>query len=444
MHKNALLNPAHSPVKADIEEWQDYKFGMFIHWGLYSILGKGEWVMFNQPIDKDEYRKLADQFTAEAFNVSNWVQAAKSAGMKYMVLTTRHHDGFSLFDSKTSFEDFTSMNSAAHRDFVAEYATACREAGLGVGLYYSPLDWRMPGYFLPQLYTKSAEQLVEQCHNQVRELLTSYGKIDVLWYDGGEDFWLCHGMNLHKSNAKFSEEAQVANFWRADELDAMVRELQPGIVISNRTGMRQYGDFLTPEGKVGEFNIKQPWETCDTLAGTWGWMPGAQMKSLRECIQLLIRVVTGGGNLLLNVGPMADGTIEERQAARLQEIGKWLNLYGDSIYKTKGGPILNGTWGGTTWNENKLYVHVIDWKQNEIKIPKLGSNILNITSLTSTEVIVTETADMMYLTVPEADKQAIDTIFVVEYDKNVGEVYAEFDEKLFIQGKDIVSDALIV
>lgn len=248
--------------KPHIEAWKDRRFGMFMHWGLYSILGEGEWAMFNKPIDKDEYRLLLERFTAEKFNPRVWVDAAKAAGMKYMVLTARHHDGFSLFNSKYSVDDFTSMRAAIKRDIVAEYTRACREAGLGVGLYYSPMDWRLPGYFLPRLYKRSADQMREQCHQQVRELLTNYGKIDVLWYDGGEDFWLSHGMNVHKLGTPrapdYEKNPQVPDFWRAAELDAMARKLQPEIVISNRSGMRQFGDFLSPECRVGEFNTAQP------------------------------------------------------------------------------------------------------------------------------------------------------------------------------------------
>ena len=180
-----------------IEDWKDLRYGMFIHWGLYSLLERGEWVMWSEAIDKDEYRKLMHRFTAETFDPHAWAQVAKDAGMKYMVLTTRHHDGFSLWDSPGSYEQFTSMHSAAHRDIVREYVDACREAGLKVGFYYSPLDWRFPGFFFPRMYRQSADQLRKQTFDQVRELLTNYGKIDILWFDGGEDYWLCHGRNLH-------------------------------------------------------------------------------------------------------------------------------------------------------------------------------------------------------------------------------------------------------
>jgi alpha-L-fucosidase len=190
------------------------RFGMFIHWGLYSILGRGEWVMFQERIKAREYARLAKRFRPKSFDAKALARTAAEAGMKYMVLTTRHHDGFCLFDSKVS--DFTAPKTGS-RDFVAEYADACRSAGLKVGFYYSLLDWRFPGYFEPTVrkYQKSAEDLVDQAHAQVKELMSNYGKVDVLWYDGG---WVAHGK---------SGVTDIAAFWRATELNAMVRRLQP-------------------------------------------------------------------------------------------------------------------------------------------------------------------------------------------------------------------------
>jgi alpha-L-fucosidase len=181
--------PFDSPVKATAETekrvawWREAKFGMFIHWGLYAIPGKGEWVMWNNQINVSDYSKLADRFSAPEFSGKAWAKTAKEAGMKYMVMTTKHHDGFAMFDSKA--DPFNAMNSAAHRDFVKEYADAAREAGMRVGFYYSPLDWRFPGYFFPDLYRDNAEAMREKYHRQVTELMTRYGTIDILWYDGG-------------------------------------------------------------------------------------------------------------------------------------------------------------------------------------------------------------------------------------------------------------------
>lgn len=434
--------------KEYIQQWQNLKFGMFIHWGLYAILGRGEWVMFHDAIDKDEYAKLADKFTAERFDARQWASLAKTAGMKYMVLTTRHHDGFSLWDSAASAGDFTSMNSALHRDVVAEYTSACREAGLKVGYYYSPMDWRFEGYFLPRMYHQSALRMKKQCHDQVKELLTQYGKVDILWYDGGEDYWLAHGVDLHHAKDKlradkWEKNPQIADFWEAGKLDKMARDLQPGIVINNRTGSRQYGDFETPECRIGAFNTDIPWETCEIITeGSWGWMPGRKVKSLRKIIHLLVRTVTGGGNFLLNVGPRPDGSIEEEQAERLKQIGRWMDLYGESIYGTRGGPFINDECVGTAWKENKMYIHVLDWQQDDIRIPSTEA-LVNISSLTASKVEWRDENGTIVITVPDDDKTAIDTIITAEYDKNIDEVY-KIGEFALAKSEDDVRGALIV
>lgn len=431
-----------------MENWKDLKFGLFIHFGLYSLLGEDAWAMFQRPMDIEEYAALTDQFDTPAFSAADWVQAAKDAGMQYMVVTARHHDGFSLFDSKAAKGGFTSIHAASGRDYIGEYTAACREAGLKVGVYYSPLDWRFPGYFLPRLYQKSARELVEQCHGQVRELMTQYGKIDILWFDGGEDYWLCHGANLHAMDnmrpEDFREHPQIPDFWKAKELNQMARELQPGIVINNRSGRRQFGDYLTPEGRIGEMNTTTPWETCDTLAGYWGWKPNGMMRSLRECIALLVRVVTGDGNLLLNVGPRPDGSIEPEQVQRLKEIGQWLACYGESIYQTRGGPIPNGPWGGCTWKGNKLYVHVLEWKRDTVRLPLANAAVKRIFCLTGQQAVSREEAGILHLSIPAEQRECMDTIFVLEYEKSVPEAFKGTSAGTFEQGKQYLPEGLIV
>jgi alpha-L-fucosidase len=177
--------------EARIAAWREARFGLFIHWGLYAILQRGEWVQWNEQIPVEEYAKLAGQFQPANFDAKVWVSVAKSAGMKYMVMVTRHHDGFALFNDLGS--DFTSVKTAARRDFVADYVQAARAGGMLVGLYYSPLDWRYPGFFFPDLQLQSAEEMRDQFHRQVKELMSNYGKIDILWFDGGEDNWIGFG-----------------------------------------------------------------------------------------------------------------------------------------------------------------------------------------------------------------------------------------------------------
>src|SRR5581483_178573 len=222
------------------------------------------------------------------FDPDSWAATAKAAGMKYMVLTSRHHDGFSLFDSKAS--DFTSMKTAAHRDFVAEYVTAVRKAGLHVGLYYSPLDWRFPGFFFPDLQRQSAEAMREQYHRQVEELLSNYGQIDVLWFDGGETDWLNFGGDW-VAGAGWKKRPKGEHYkggfsWQHDEVYAAIRRLQPQIIINGRADMPEDFHSREGDGALGNFDNEHPWELCTTLAGAWGYQPNRSPKPLKDCIQL--------------------------------------------------------------------------------------------------------------------------------------------------------------
>jgi alpha-L-fucosidase len=256
----------------DLQWWRDARFGLFIHWGVYAIPGRGEWLMWNERIPFHEYAGLADRFKPLKFDGDAWAEAARAAGAKYAVLTARHHDGFCLFDSRVS--DFTSVKTAAGRDFVAEYVEACRRAGLRVGLYYSPLDWRFPGFFFPNLYRESAEAMKQQTYDQVRELLTNYGRIDILWFDGGGDDWLGFGgiewtgsgWRSRDSDWPQKEHYGGHPLWEPEKLVAMVRQLQPHVVVNDRSGWE--GDFATPERKIGAFDTGRPWETCDCLAAS--------------------------------------------------------------------------------------------------------------------------------------------------------------------------------
>ena len=409
-----------------IENWRDQKFGMFIHWGLYSLHGEGEWAMFLQQIDKDRYRTLEERFTAEKFDADSWAQLAKDAGMRYMVITAKHHDGFSLWESPGSYESFDSMHSAAKRDFIREYTDACRKAGLLVGIYYSPMDWRFPGFFLPELFRENANALVKQNYDQIKELVSNYGQVDILWYDGGEDF--CVAMGLDINQGKKPDDIKInpryKDFYKAGEVDRMVRTLQPGIITNNRFGMRQYGDYTCPEMRVGAFNVDDPWETCDSISeGCWGYRPGSKVRSLRSCIQLLVKVVTGGGNLLLNVGPKPDGTIEQEQIDRLREVGAWLKQYGGSIYGTRGGPIKCPEGYGTTHKENKLYVHVWDWEKDYVALPDTDNPAVKC--LTAKNACVKQQNGTLMLSVSAEDRLAMDTIFELTYSKKVSDVFPQ-------------------
>ena len=353
--------------------FDEARFGMTIHWGLYSILARGEWAQYIERIPLREYAKLAEQFKPDSCEPEQWVKLAKETGMKYVVLTTRHHDGFCLFDSEVS--DFTSVKTAARRDFVADYVKACRKYGLKVGLYYSLLDWRFPGYFDPAKYPDSAKALVEQAHAQVKELLSKYGPIDLLWYDGG---WASTG-ELHL----------IPEFWRAEELNAMARELQPHIVINGRCGLP--GDFDTPEQEVKASRKGRRWEACMTIGDfcTWGYVRHSpNLKPVSQIIQHLVTCASGAGNYLLNIGPKPDGSVQEEFVTILRQIGRWMKTNGKSIYGSERLPLgwgasgfswpTNGGMLGTcTARGNRVYLHVFRWPGKTACLVGVGNRVLN-------------------------------------------------------------------
>ena len=356
------------------------RFGMFIHWGLYSLLKRGEWVMFQERIRPADYARLADRFQPRKFDADAWAGLAAEAGMKYMVLTTRHHDGFCLFDSRAS--DFTSVKTAARRDFVAEYAAACRRAGLKVGFYYSLLDWRFPGYFEPKRRKASAAALVRQFHEQVRELMANYGRIDMLWYDGG---WVNHGQ------AGITDEAE---FWGSREVNAMARRLQPHIIINNRSGTQE--DLDTPEQHVTASRPGRGWESCMTMGFFAGWgytQHNPTWKSPAQLLHALVSAAAGEGNFLLNVGPKPDGSIRREETARLKAMGAWLKTNGAAVYGSQRCDLQGGLGGKTTptnswsmigqWTRRGRigYLHIDRWPGREAVIPLVKTKALSAVML---------------------------------------------------------------
>ena len=250
--------------KNDIAWWRDSKLGMFIHWGLYSILGRGEWAYFREQIPDDEYRELASSFKPELTPeqiAQSWVSAAQDAGMKYMVMVTRHHDGFSLWDSAGSFGQFTSAAMGSHKDYVQAYANACHNAGMKMGFYYSPMDWRFPGYFHPKEQLDNALKMKQQTYDQITELTTRYGQVDIIWYDGG---WLAHK----------GSDCDSAWLYEPVKLNQIVRQNCPKAVINPRSGWE--GDFYCDEGshEIKGKIIPVPWEKsmCMCTGKSWGWM----------------------------------------------------------------------------------------------------------------------------------------------------------------------------
>ena len=347
--------------------FQHDRFGMFIHWGIYAIPGRGEWVRSSERMPESDYMTYFNEFDPQAFDPRSWAKQAKRAGMRYAVMTAKHHDGFCLFDTQTT--DFKSTCTPAGKDFIREYVEAFRAEGLRVGLYYSLPDWHHPDYPAygdrqhpmrdnPAFAGKSHtfERYVDYMHAQVKELVSNYGQIDLLWFDF--------------SYGSFKGEA-----WRASDLIRMVRVHQPDILIDNRLGGDMFahepeiyaGDFHGPEQGVPRVPLVDvdgrpvPWESCITLNNSWGYSSMDNgYKDSRFVIRTLVNCVSKGGNLLVNVGPDANGRIPEPACVILDEVGKWMERNGDSIYGC--GPVQMGKpeWGRYTRKGDLLYAHVME------------------------------------------------------------------------------------
>lgn len=349
------------------------RFGMFIHWGLYSIPARGEWVRSVEKISNEDYNKYFEEFNPESYNPREWANMAKNAGVRYAVLTAKHHDGFCLFDSRLT--DYKSTNTRAGRDLIREYVEAFRAEGLKVGLYYSLIDWHhedFPAYGDPNHPMRGNEaykdkrqdfnRYLEYMHGQVREICTNYGKIDIIWFD-------------------YSYGEMTGEKWRAAELVEMVRSLQPGIIIDNRlegsgegygsiktSNPSVYsGDFASPEqiipaeGVTDENGRSIPWEACVTMNNTWGYCSADKTyKSPKLIIRKLVECVSKNGNMILNVGPNAKGEFPDESKAILAGIGKWLKQNGCGIYGCGKSQLKKPEWGYYTQNGSKLYAHVFD------------------------------------------------------------------------------------
>jgi len=387
---------AKSPNAARLAAWRDARFGMFIHWGPVSLKGTEIGWSRGAPIPIDEYDRLYKQFNPVNFNADQWAKIAKDAGMKYMVFTTKHHDGFCMFDTKQT--DYNVMNSPFGRDVVKELAEACRKQGIAFGTYYSVCDWHHPDFPFgsPGGKTKKPhpdlDRYEQYLRKQVEELLRHYGPLQSLWFDVSQGFDAKRGKG-------------VVDF---------VRTLQPDILVNNRCA--NPGDYDTPEQRVGTFQFDRPWETCMTICNQWAWKPGDTMKSLRQCLQTLVLCAGGDGNLLFNVGPMPTGEIEPRQVERLREMGVWLAKCGESIYGTRGGPFKPNKQIASTRKGNTIYVHVLKWEGDAVVLPPLPKKIVGHTALTGGAAEVKQDQNAITIRVPPADRQEIDTIVKLELD----------------------------
>lgn len=345
-----------------IERWKDARFGMFIHWGPVTLKGTEIGWSRGAEVPIEEYDNLYKRFNPTQFDAKKWAHLAKVAGMKYVVLTAKHHDGFCLWDTKQS--DYNIMHTPFGRDVVKELAKAVRGEGLAFGTYYSTLDWWHPDFPLTspggtvRRKVSNLDRYNDYLDAQVKELIQSYGPLWTIWFDVPQEFDRARG----------------------ERVIAKVRALQPDIVINDRTGAP--GDYRTPEQTIGQFDNVRPWETCMTIANQWAWKPNDPVKSLKQCIQTLVRCAGGDGNLLFNISPKPDGSLEPEQVTRLEEMGKWLKRYGKTIYGTRGGPVKPTRLYSTTHHGKHVYVHVLNESASRIELPNLGVRILKAKMLT--------------------------------------------------------------
>jgi len=350
--------------------WHEAKFGMFIHWGLYSVIGRHEWAMEVEAIPVSEYEQLAKKFKPKPYPAKDWAKLAKRAGMKYMVMTTKHHEGFCLFDTK--YTDYCAPKQACGRDLVAEYVEAARAEGLRVGFYYSLMDWHHPDGARCAEDEDARKRFVEYIHGQVRELMTNYGKIDILWYDVS---W------------PLSPEG-----WESAKMNRMVRELQPDIIINNRSGLPE--DFSTPEQHVRGESGGRAWEACMTMNESWGYHRADDAwKTPKRILRYLITCARDGGNYLLNIGPKPDGSVPEESIHILNTVGEWMDKYGYTIYGAERCSVTSSLFANFTRKGNTLYVHVHFWPGEEWAIGGLRTEVKSIKLLPSREPVEFEQDD---------------------------------------------------
>jgi alpha-L-fucosidase len=402
------------PERLAAREWyRDAKFGMFIHWGVYSLLGNGEWVMQNRSIRVSEYEWLATTFNPVRFDADAWVEIAKAAGMRYITITARHHDGFSMFGSKVTRYNIVDW-TPFRRDPLRELAEACRRHGLKLFFYYSQLDWHHPDYW-PRGGTGKSTGRVESgewdryldfMDRQLEELLTGYGPLGGIWFDGMWD----------KPDAP----------WRLDRTYALIHRLQPAaLIVPNHHKAPLPGEDVQtfeqdlPGANTAGFNTKEigalPLETSLTMNGAWGFnITDRSFKSTRELIHYLVRAAGYGANLLLNVGPRPDGTIQPEAVERLREIGRWMDINGTSIHGTRAGPISPRPWGATTQRRDTIFVHVLDWQDRQLSLPAIPARIISATSHGSGEPVpFTQSAMGITLTLPTAGVDVHDRIVIL-------------------------------
>jgi alpha-L-fucosidase len=363
MDKDTYMAQVDATRPERIRWWNEARFGMFVHWGLYSQLGRHEWVMNRERIPVAEYEKLADTWRVIPENPAlAWADLARRAGMKYMVLTTKHHEGFCLWD--TAQTEYNAVKRTPGRDLVREYVNACRGAGLKLGFYHSLMDWHHADGASCATDEAARRRFLDFVQASARELCTKYGKLDVFWHD-------------------VSWPLKSPEAWESAKLNSMIRELQPHILINDRSQLPE--DFGTPEEHVTAAKPGRNWEACMTFNGSWGYMPiSPDWRSVREVIQMLNTASAGGGNLLLNIGPAPDGTIPSEAVERLEAVGRWVEIYGEAMYgqvdRTDGRMEWMPT-GGWSLRGNNAYYWCSRWPGAELAIGGLTVRVERATLL---------------------------------------------------------------
>lgn len=413
LHVPAQYQPSESNLQARAR-FQDNKFGIFIHWGLYSMLGDGEWVMHNKNINYEEYTHLAAGFYPSKFNAEEWVKAIKDAGARYITITSRHHDGFSMF--KTDASSYNIVDATPYKqDVLQQLSAACQRHGITLNFYYSHLDWQRLDYPVGRTGQGVGRPTGQQDYNsyfnfmnkQLTELLTNYGEIGAIWFDG----WWDH------------EEDKTPFDWRLDEQYALIHKLQPACLIGNNhhnavmpgEDIQMFERDLPGENKAGlSANSKignLPLETCATMNRRWGYdITDHAYRSAKDLIRQLVGAAGRNANLLLNIGPRPDGQLPGEALERLQQIGEWMGANGETIYGTRGGCIAPHDWGVSTQKGNKLYVHIFELADKSLFVPLEGKKVVKARMFSSQKAIGTVNVDGGIVLELPAPPTGIDTI----------------------------------
>ena len=407
-------NPDLKTNEESLKEWQDLKFGLFVHWGPVSLRGTEIGWSRGREVPIDEYDNLYKDFNPVLFDAGKWVGMIKSAGMKYLIITSKHHDGFAIWDSE--YTDYDIMSSPFKRDILKELSDECKRQGILFGTYHSIADWHHPHYTTryggdPRPLAASNMTLyVDYLKKQVKELIVKYDT-DILWFDGEwEEAWTHeYGMELYKYIRGLKNDILINN--RIDK----GRQGMMGMTKSAEFA----GDFATPEQEIGAFHPDIPWESCITICKQWAWKPNDEMKSLEECIRTLARTVGGGGNLLLNVGPMLDGRVEQRQIDRLAEMGSWLKRNGESIYGTGGGPFKPTDSMVSTHKDKRIFIHLFTLSGSQLVLPGLHkTKILSAKLLNGKELTFKQTKEEVSINLPGEPVDTINNVIILELNKD--------------------------